>query len=469
MSEQLDSDLSSSGKQAPSGVAVLSSRSRVGRGVREAVANIAWLGSDRVMRMLGGIVVSASVARYLGPDRFGQLNYALAIYSLFNVVSNLGLDYLVVREVTLWPDKEDEILGTAFWLKTVGSVVTTVAGITAAYYLSRAELVVPEIVAILSVASISQGLDVIDYFFQAKIRSKLSVIPRNVVFVAASIARLVAIANHVTLLAFGWIAAFEVVFSEIGLAIVYFRVCGQIRHWLFLPRRALSLLKEGWPLMIAAIMFTVYMRTDQVMLGRMAGSAAVGQYTAAARLSEIWYVVPALICNSVMPRILRDRISSPSRYLARMQQLYSLMVTLSIALGLCATFSSRWIIALIYGKQFHNAAGILTIHIWSAVFVFIGTAGAGHLLNEGLTILELQRATLGTIVNLLLNWAWIPRYGAVGSAYATLCTHAATAYVADLLSAPTRYIFWMKTRAFTGFGLIYSRSTEPSPHNTQRI
>jgi len=68
-------------------------------GIRASLSNIGWLGSDRVLRMLGAVVVGTLVARYLGPSQFGLLSYGLAIYGLFNTLSNLGLDSLVVREV----------------------------------------------------------------------------------------------------------------------------------------------------------------------------------------------------------------------------------------------------------------------------------------------------------------------------------------------------------------------------------
>src|SRR5579862_3680867 len=70
-------------------------------GLRESLSNIGWLSGDRIIRMFGALLVGTLVARYLGPNQFGLLNYGIALYGLFNIISNLGLDALIVRDISL--------------------------------------------------------------------------------------------------------------------------------------------------------------------------------------------------------------------------------------------------------------------------------------------------------------------------------------------------------------------------------
>jgi PST family polysaccharide transporter len=433
-------------------------RFRGRRDVKEALANISWLSGDKIIRMLGGVIAGTAVARYLGPNQFGILNYALAIFSLFNVISNLGLDYLIIREIALRPEQEREILGTGCALKAIASVCTTAAAIGCALILSPADHRVVWIVGIVSVAAISQAVDVADFYFQANIQARRSVVPRNVVFVVASAARIIAVLVRLPLIAFGWISGLEILFAEIGIIWVYFRTKVRVPRWIFVRYWAVEMLREGWPLMLAAVMYTVYMRTDQVMLGRMSTASAAGDYAAASRLSEIWYTIPAIICNSVMPRMLRERASSMENYRKLMQQLYNFLALLSVVIAGLTTLAGPTMIRLLYGTRFAAAGSVLTVQIWSSVFVFLGTAGAGQLIHEHLTKLELQRCLLGAACNVALNWMWIPRFGVLGSAYATVCTHAVTSYFSDILNSATRPMFRMKTRALFGGGLFHARS-----------
>lgn len=424
------------------------------KGVKEVLTNIGWLGADRVVRMGGALLVGTMVARYLGPDQFGIFNYAFAIYGIFNIISSLGLDFLVVREVALNADGEQEILGTSFLLKVLASFLTTLLAVVCTWLLRPNDRMTICIVALLSVASIAQGFDVIDYFLQAKTRSRYAVLPKTIVFVLASLTRLIAMWMKYSLIAFAWIAALEILLSEAGLVVGYIRYHKAIRWWRFDRLRAVSLLGESFPLILAGLLIMIYMRTDQILLGSLATTRVVGQYSAAVRLSEIWYAIPTIICASVMPRVLQYRLVDPQRYLAQVQRLYDLMALVSIGLALFTMLTSRVVISLLYGPEYHPAAAILCVHIWTGVFVFSGVVSAQQLIHQKNTGIQLQRCALGACANLALNYLLIPRYGGIGSAVATLISQALAAYVLDLLDSRTRMMFKMKSRAFLGLWLL---------------
>ena len=85
--------------------------------------NISWLFFDKIIRIFGGLVVGIWVARYLGPNDFGVLNYALAYITFFMLFVKLGLDQIVIREIVKRPKLTNYLLGTAFGLKLIGSIV----------------------------------------------------------------------------------------------------------------------------------------------------------------------------------------------------------------------------------------------------------------------------------------------------------------------------------------------------------
>lgn len=417
------------------------------KGIRETLSNIGWMGSDRLVRMGGGVIIGVAVARYLGPSNFGLLNFGLAIYAIFNVLSNLGLDQLVVRDVVLLPEAEDEILGTCFLLKVLASLATTAAAIAFTAIASPHDTTSVKIVALLSFAAISQGFDVVDYFLQAKTRSRFAVVPKSVVFVAASIARLAAVFAKLSVLAFAWIAALEILFTELSLGVAHVLYHKRIRTWNFNRIRAASFVRESWPLMFSSLLIMVYMRTDQILLGILASPATVGQYSAAVKISEIWYSIPAIVCASVMPRLLKHREGNPALYASRLQRLYDTMAACSLMLAIFISLIGRYLILLIYGAKYIQASGILAVHIWSGVFVVLGVIGGQQMIYENLTKVLLQRTAVGAVANIGLNYLLIPRFGGVGSAIATLVAYGLAGYAMDFFSSQTRHIFWMKTRA----------------------
>lgn len=246
----------------------------------------------------------------------------------------------------------------------------------------------------------------------------------------------------------------EVLCAEIGLAISYLCFRRPLPRWNWHLPRAQAMLSESWPLIMSSVLTMIYMRSDQILLGKMASKAIVGQYSAAIRLSEIWYSIPMIICASVMPRLLKGRDSSPTLYYERLQRLYESMVLLSVAVAVCTQFAGPLVVRLLYGRQFASASGILSVHIWTGVFVFIGCVSGQQFIQEKLAASSLQRTLLGAITNVALNLVWIPRWGGVGSAMATLVAQSIASYFADAFDPRTRHIFRMKTQAYLHFWML---------------
>ena len=73
--------------------------------------------------MVISLFVGIYVARYLGPERYGLLSYALSFVWLFSSLASLGLDDILVRELVSHPEKRQNLLGTVFWLKVCGAIV----------------------------------------------------------------------------------------------------------------------------------------------------------------------------------------------------------------------------------------------------------------------------------------------------------------------------------------------------------
>lgn len=100
-----------------------------------------------------------------------------------------------------------------------------------------------------------------------------------------------------------------------------------------------------------------------------------------------------------------------------------------------------------YGGQYNQAGGVLLIHIWAGVFVFLGVSSGKWYLTENLQKLAFLRSFSGMLVNISLNTILIPSYGIKGAALATLFSQIVAAYIFDIYSDKTRLMFIMKTRA----------------------
>jgi O-antigen/teichoic acid export membrane protein len=117
-----------------------------------------------------------------------------------------------------------------------------------------------------------------------------------------------------------------------------------------------------------------------------------------------------------------------------------------VALALMLVFADR-IVAFLYGSGFQDAGMVLRIHVVSAPFVFLGVAGSQWFVDRGLTRAVMTRSLAGAVLNVLLNLALIPSFGAVGSSIATLVAYATSGVLFNGVSRETRPLFWMQVRA----------------------
>jgi O-antigen/teichoic acid export membrane protein len=287
-------------------------------------------------------------------------------------------------------------------------------------------------------------------YFQAKVLSKYVVYANIISLFISSIVKIVLILNDAPLIAFAWATLFDSVVLALGFIYYYIKNNStfKIQNLKFSKATAVALLKDSWPLILSGIVISIYMKIDQVMIQEMIGSEAVGQYAAATRLSEAWYFIPMVVASSLFPAIINAKKQSEELYYARLQKLYDLMVWMAIAIALPMTFLSDWLINLLYGEQYSQAGTVLMIHIWTGVFVFLGVAFGKFLTTQNWTKKSFYRTLLGAILNIILNFILIPKYGINGAAIATLLGQFIANYVYDIFDRDLHNQLKMKTISF---------------------
>lgn len=419
--------------------------------LQRIVSNSGWLFADKILRAGVGFFVSVWLARYLGPDQFGLLSYAMALAALFASSTSLGHEGIVVRDIVRDPSARGEILGSAFVLRLAGGIIAFVLAVGSVTFLRPGNSLVLWMVGIIAAGTIFQACDVIDFWFQSQVAAKYSVCARNAAFLLVALLKVALILLIAPLVAFAMAGLAEIVLGALGLVIVYSCSGQKLVAWHWSRFRAARLLWDSWPLAFGAFSIAVYMRIDQVMLGDMAGDAAVGIYSTAVRLSEVWYFIPLGIVSSVFPSIIKAKAIDEGLYYQRMMRLFSLMVVLSLSIAVPMSFLSPLLVVTLFGQGFAAAGPVLAISIWASFFVFLGVAQGPWDLAENLTGLMLFRLASGAGLNIVLNIFLIPAHGAMGAAVATVISQAFASVILNLVHVKTRRIFYLQMKAVLFF------------------
>ncbi|MFZ2957706.1 MAG: flippase [Candidatus Ozemobacteraceae bacterium] len=411
--------------------------------LKKILSNTGWLFFDRIIRMGVGLVVGVWVTRYLGPEQFGLWNYTTAFTSLFGALATLGLDSIVIRELVRCPDRQNELLGTAFWLKLFGGLFTLCVTVLAISFVRKGETLALWLVALSAGSFIFQSFGVIDFYFQSQTKSRYTVYSANGSFIILAVIKVILLFSAAPLIAFAWAGLAEAALTTLFLTVAFFVNQQSIRDWRFNRKVAGELLRDSWPLILSTIAIMIYMRIDQIMIGQILGDKDVGIFSAAVRISEVWYFVPMAIASSVFPAIMESKKQGENIYYARLQLLFTLLAWLGILFAVIMTFASGAIVHLLFGDRFAAAAPILAIHSWSGIFVALGVASSNWYVIENLQVFTFYRTLQAAIVKISLNFFLIPRYGIYGAALATVLTYVIALFF-DLFNKQTRIIFTMK-------------------------
>ena len=417
--------------------------------IRHYLFNASWMMAERLLHIGVGFVMAVLLARYLGPEQFGVLSYAIAMTAIFASAGHMGLAGLVVREVVRKPEIIPETLGTTFVLKLSGTVVGF--ALVLLYALLFEEIGGTEFWMLLIVASaiFFQTFDVVEYWFQSQVQARYPAIAKSSAVLLAAAIKLLLIFSGAGLMAFAFAHTVQFMIAALLLTLLYKGTTRlSLTDWTASFAKAKELLSQGWIIYLGSIFAVIYMKIDQVMLKWMIGAEAVGVYAVAAQLSEAWYFLPTAIVASFFPRLIKLHASAPERFKLRMQQLFDMLCIFAIAVALLVTLVAEPLISLLFGAEYLQSASILGIHVWGGVFIFMRALFSRWILIEGALMFSLITQGLGALANIGLNLLLIPRYGGEGAALATVLSYAIASWIALLAHPKTRPVFYMMTKSF---------------------
>ena len=408
--------------------------------------NTGWLVADRIFRLATALVSSVLLARSLGPAEFGTLQYVFSFVVMFGMAASLGTEPILVREIVRRPSEAGSLIGTVIGLRMVTAVVIVMMMVIICHFSDQEQDLIV-MIAIAGLGILLQPIQTLEQFFQAHVAASKSAAVYMFGAMFGGLWVVFGVLRDAPLLFFAAQPVMEGVFIGIGLFIA-FRTFFPYRTTLHFEKQLITqLMRECWPLTLSLLMIGVYTNVDKIMIRELLGNEATGIYAAASKLSEAFYFIPMVIVNSLFPAIVRARELSTEHYKRRLQDLYDLMVWISIAIALPVSLIAEWIVVFLYGQEYLYAGAVLSLHVWTAVLVFLGVASGRWFILEGHTGAYMGRTLVGVVSNIVLNLLLIPTLGILGAAWATLIAQVMAVLVFDLASKCSRENFWMKCRA----------------------
>jgi PST family polysaccharide transporter len=403
--------------------------------------NTTWLLGEKFIRLLLGVLVGAWVARYLGPSQFGQLSYVLAFLAFFQAISGLGIDSIIVRDLSKYPEKSSQLVGSAIVMRAVAGLACWILAVVLMAIFEGFEFNLVTITAIIGSGLLFQATDVFDLWFQSQSLNRLTVTVKLVAYILASTVKVFCILSGGNLVWFAVVAAIEFVLVAGGLYVAYKR--NRPRAILaFRSDVAHRIFRESWPLILASLSVIIYMRIDMMMIKSILGEKQVGFYAAALSLSNLWHVIPMSICSSVAPIIAQKKMVSESEYYIGLSNVFRICLAAAIVVCVVVYLCGDYVVWRMFGDAYADAALVLKIHIFTNIPVFLGVARSLWTTNEGKQWFSALCTVAGALASFFLNQIFLHKFGLIGAVYAALGSQMIAAIISTGLL--DRRILWMQ-------------------------
>ena len=351
----------------------------------------------------------------------------LAMVALVSPLMTVGLNSVLSREVLNRKSAAHLIIGSALAMRLVAGVLVTLIALWLAWiYLEPSQTT---LVVFLVLCNVSNATLVVDFWLQAHVASRYSVLIRFCALLVFSLAKLVSIVLDAGLPIFIYLAGLETTFVGLLYLLAYHKLAGGIKQLRASLEESKSLFKHSRWLIFSGIAAMLYLKVDQVMLKIMIDDRAVGIYAAAARISDMWYFIPSALAVSFFPQLIHKRKQDHVGYILDLQKLNDCLFSGALLVAVMITLIAPWLIATLFGPLFADSTPVLVVHVWVGIFVFMRALLSKWLITENLLKLSMVSQILGAIVNILLNYQLIPIFGPLGAAYATIVSYAMAGYI----------------------------------------
>jgi O-antigen/teichoic acid export membrane protein len=408
--------------------------------------NSSWMLAEQGIKLTSAIFVGIYIARYLGPEKFGILSYALATVSIFLSLSRLGMEAILVRELTSHHSEKALYIGTSFLLMFVGSTASlfTITGLTGLISIDDQTIVYTWVI---SIGIIFQPFLVFDYAFQSEAKAKLSSIGKSSILLIISIFRIFLVHFEADLIWFAISYAIEHMLVAIILLLVYTKDNYPNSIMSFSANLVKPLLARSWPMLMSGIAGMILLRVDQIMIRILLDEKHLGLYAAAAKIYQGWVSFPFILSLSLLPMLIKLKKASPSKYENSMTIFFSMVFWFCILVSIFVTIFKDTIIDLTFGPKFEASSNALVIMIWASAFSAIGFMSARYMIVEGMEKKIARRNWIAITINIPLNYILIPIFNIEGAAIASLASLIVVHYFIDIADDDLRQLLRIKNNS----------------------
>lgn len=387
--------------------------------------NTFWIFIDRAWKAASSFLLFFYFADVLSQEEFGELSYAMSISALFLPFLTLGYPQILANSMALDTQNQTEYLSAAVYSRLVISIVVwSIVAIIAQTLYSQLQWL--GFLVILLLASVFRSFNSIDNEFEVSKRSLFSFLARAAGSLGVLVFLVLAAGNEASI----YVLLFVLVVEAMLVAIVLLLTSKSIRFYPTASLRVLygrvcEMLGRSWPIIWSAISIVLYLKVDQMMIFNLLGEVAAGEYAMAIKIVEASYLAPMVTSSALLPFFSVKSQNSLNRFHEALKAYFCAMTMVSFIVASACYALALIVVDFYFVNRYTSVPQIVLYMLPTIPIVYFSVLkGPWSIINNR------QRANatytcVGLILNVLLNYFLVSRYGAFGAVVATFTSQLA--------------------------------------------
>lgn len=387
-------------------------------------ANSAYALLSQFVRLLSNLLLFVGVARLYGVEAFGQFTAAHTMSTLFLLAADFGFDTLLPTRIAKPGTDAPAMIARYFTLKLAlaGTATAAMAVFSMIAHLSGETVTLVRVFAgyVLLGSLTNFAFAVFKGAQQFHHEARISLGGNAVLLVLLVVLGI--LGTPLVVIAAAFLA------TRAGMAAQALR-----RLVRLFGREALRIRIDGTRELLRGVAVfglhflfgNLFFQLDTVLLTLLRDDAEVGVYQGAFKIAVLALIVPDIVVTSTLPAMTVLHASDVARWREGGRLLAKLLMLAALPVSLLLFVVPEQVIALVYGnRDFAHAVPVLRLFSLTVLVRFAVDAYALMLTTSDRQAIRMWIVMGGTVVNLLLNVALIPRFGAAGAAAVSLATNA---------------------------------------------
>lgn len=392
--------------------------------------------------LTASLIVGIAVARYLGPEMYGIIALATAIFAVTVIMVSLGIDDIIIKDIMQQPENRGSIQGSALFIKFITAFIVYTAAAVYILFSYEGEKLYSAFIIVSAV--VFQPLSVFTYTFLINAQAKYTSISRIFSYSLSSVFKIILIIVKAPVVYFAFAVFIDYAVLYIAVIIVYRYKKYTVSGWSIDKNYIKHILKQAVPLFSAVLFYTFYQKITVIMISSMYSDYASGIYGAAIRLTEIWYFVPVVLMTAFFPAVVAAKQISEEEYGRRVKTLFYFTSIPFILVAFFAALLSPWIIKMLYGEKYLQSSIVLAVTIWAVPLMSFYVISSKCFILENKIKHLFLRSALSFIIIIILNYILGGLYYLEGFSLSLVISAFISFFLIDLFFKDTRKLFFVK-------------------------